>query len=152
MPMQPISPMPVDILLVEDSPSDALITREALAQAKVLNKLHHVEDGVEAMEFLRRTGAYAEAPRPGLILLDLNLPRKSGLEVLAEIKADPDLQTIPVVVLTTSSASSEVETAYRQHANCFITKPVDFEEMARGIQALENFWFSIVTLPRPHPN
>src|SRR5882757_9247173 len=92
----------VDILLVEDSPTDALITREALAQAKVLNRLHHVEDGYEAMQFLRRTGAFADAPRPGIILLDLNLPKKSGLDVLTEIKADPDLQTIPIVVLTTS--------------------------------------------------
>ena len=137
----------VDILLIEDSPTDALITREALAQARVLNRLHHVEDGCEAMEFLRRTGAFANAPRPGIILLDLNLPKKSGLDVLTEIKADPDLQTIPVVVLTTSNASVEVEAAYRLHANCFITKPVDFEEMARSIRALENFWFSIVTLP-----
>jgi CheY-like chemotaxis protein len=142
------SPSAIDILLVEDSPTDALITREALAQAKVLNRLHHVEDGYEALAFLRRTGDFADAPRPGLILLDLNLPKKSGLEVLAEIKADPHLQTIPVVVLTTSKASKEVETAYRNHANCFITKPVEFEDMARSIRALENFWFSIVTLPQ----
>ncbi len=138
----------IDILLVEDSPTDALITREALAQAKVLNRLHHVEDGYEAIAFLRRTGDFAHAPRPGLILLDLNLPKKSGLEVLAEIKADPNLQTIPIVVLTTSKASKEVEAAYRLHANCFITKPVEFEDMARSIRALENFWFSIVTLPQ----
>ncbi|EDY18756.1 response regulator receiver protein [Chthoniobacter flavus Ellin428] len=139
----------VDILLVEDSPTDALITREALTQARVLNRLHHVEDGYEALEFLRRQGAHAEAPRPGLILLDLNLPKKSGLDVLTEIKSDPNLQTIPVVVLTTSRATVEVDAAYRQHANCFITKPVEFEDMARCICALENFWFSIVTLPPP---
>lgn len=137
----------VDILLVEDSPTDALITREALRQARVLNRLHHVEDGYEALEFLRRQGAHANAPRPGLILLDLNLPKKSGIDVLHEIKCDPNLQTIPVVVLTTSRATTEVEAAYRQHANCFITKPVEFEDMARCICALENFWFSIVTLP-----
>ena len=137
----------IDILLVEDSPTDALITREALAQARVINRLHHVEDGYEAMAFLRRTGPFTDAPRPGIILLDLNLPKKSGLEVLAEIKADADLQTIPVVVLTTSKASQEVEAAYRLHANCFITKPVEFEEMAASLRALENFWFSIVTLP-----
>jgi CheY-like chemotaxis protein len=139
----------VDILLVEDSPTDALITREALTQARVLNRLHHVEDGYEALDFLRRQGAYPDAPRPGLILLDLNLPKKSGLDVLTEIKSDPQLQTIPVVVLTTSRALVEVEAAYRQHANCFITKPVEFEDMARCICALENFWFSIVTLPPP---
>jgi CheY-like chemotaxis protein len=141
-------PTPIDILLVEDSPTDALITREALSQAKVLNRLHHVEDGYEAMDFLHRKGDYASAPRPGLILLDLNLPKKSGLEVLDEIKSDPALQTIPVVVLTTSKASSEVEAAYRKHANCYIAKPVEFQDMARSIQALENFWFSIVTLPQ----
>jgi CheY-like chemotaxis protein len=145
--MNPSAHAPVDILLVEDSPTDALITREALAQAKVLNRLHHVEDGYEAMDFLKQRGAFADSPRPGIILLDLNLPKKSGLEVLAEIKADPQLQTIPVVVLTTSKANDEVQAAYRQHANCYITKPVDFEEMARSIRALENFWFSIVTLP-----
>lgn len=137
----------VDILLVEDSPTDALITREALNQARVLNRLHHVEDGNEALQFLRREGVHANAPRPGLILLDLNLPKKSGLDVLVEIKADEHLQTIPVVVLTTSRASVEVDAAYRHHANCFITKPVEFEDMARCICALENFWFSIVTLP-----
>jgi CheY-like chemotaxis protein len=139
----------VDILLVEDSPTDALITREALTQARVLNRLHHVEDGYEAMDFLHRRGVHADAPRPGLILLDLNLPKKSGIDVLTEIKSDPNLQTIPVVVLTTSRATAEVEAAYRQHANCYITKPVEFEDMARCICALENFWFSIVTLPPP---
>jgi CheY-like chemotaxis protein len=139
---------PVDILLVEDSPTDALITREALQQARVLNRLHHVEDGIEAMEFLRRTGSFANAPRPGLILLDLNLPKRSGLEVLQDIKSDPDFRMIPVVVLTTSKASDEIDAAYRHYANCFITKPVEFEEMAQCIRALESFWFSIVTLPR----
>ncbi|MEP6669645.1 MAG: response regulator [Chthoniobacter sp.] len=139
----------IDILLVEDSPTDALITREALKQAKVLNRLHHVEDGYEAMDFLHRRGEFTDAPRPGLILLDLNLPKRSGLAVLAEIKEDPHLQTIPVVVLTTSKATNEVEAAYRHHANCFITKPVEFRDMARCIRALENFWFSIVTLPPP---
>jgi CheY-like chemotaxis protein len=136
-----------EILLVEDSPSDVLMTREALASAKVLNNLHVVEDGVEAMEFLRRRGAYAHLPRPHLILLDLNLPRKNGREVLAEIKSDPSLKSIPVVVLTTSKAEEDVLHAYGLHANCYVTKPVDFGNFATVIRSIQNFWFKVVTLP-----
>jgi CheY-like chemotaxis protein len=136
-----------EILLVEDSPSDALMTREALDGAKVLNHLHVVEDGVDAMAFLRQQGAYAKMPRPHLVLLDLNLPKKSGHEVLAEIKADPALMMIPVVVLTTSSAEVDVLNAYGLHANCYITKPVDFKRFAAVIRSIEQFWFAVVTLP-----
>lgn len=142
------TPRPVEILLVEDSPTDVLITREALAEVKVFNTLHVVEDGVEALAFLRREGRYAGAPRPGLIILDLNLPRKSGREVLAEIKTDPDLQVIPVVVLTTSQAEEDVVKAYGLHANCYVVKPMDFVRFVEVVRAIPEFWFSIVTLPR----
>ncbi|HEY3378107.1 MAG TPA: response regulator [Armatimonadota bacterium] len=138
---------PIEILLVEDSPSDTELTVAALADGKVCNHLSIVEDGVLALEFLRREGAYADAPRPDLILLDLNLPRKDGREVLAEIKTDPDLQTIPVVVLTTSEAEPDVLRAYALHANCYITKPVDFRQFLSVVKAIENFWFSVVKLP-----
>ena len=117
---------PIEILLVEDSPTDALLTREALEYSKAMNKIHHVEDGIEALAFLRREGRYAQMSRPGLILLDLNLPKKSGLEVLAEIKADASLKTIPVAILTTSKAEQDVVRSYGLYANCFVTKPVDF--------------------------
>jgi two-component system response regulator len=139
--------MPAEILLVEDSPSDVLMTREALKNAKVLNNLHVVEDGVEAMDFLRKKGKYADAPRPHLILLDLNLPRKSGREVLAEMKSDPVLGVIPVVVLTTSQAEADVLQAYGLHANCYVTKPVEFANFASVIRSIEKFWFTVVTLP-----
>jgi chemotaxis family two-component system response regulator Rcp1 len=139
--------VPVEILLVEDSPSDVLMTREALQTAKVSNTLHVVEDGVEAMAFLRREGRYANQPRPHLILLDLNLPRKTGREVLAEVKADPALMLSPVVVLTTSKAEVDVLNAYGLHANCFVTKPVDFQNFASVIWSIERFWFTVVTLP-----
>jgi chemotaxis family two-component system response regulator Rcp1 len=138
---------PIEILMVEDSPSDALISREALAYAKVLNHLHVVEDGVRAIAFLRREGPYAQAPRPDLILLDLNLPKKDGREVLAEVKADDHLKTIPVVVLTTSRAEEDILRAYGLHANCYITKPVDFVRFAEVVRAIEHFWFTIVSLP-----
>jgi chemotaxis family two-component system response regulator Rcp1 len=138
---------PIEILMVEDSPSDALISREALAYAKVLNHLHVVEDGVRAIAFLRREGLYAQAPRPALILLDLNLPKKDGREVLAEVKADDQLKTIPVVVLTTSRAEEDILRAYGLHANCYITKPVDFVRFAEVVRAIEHFWFTIVSLP-----
>ena len=138
---------PIEILLVEDSPTDALLTRQALAGRKLLNRLHIVEDGVKAIDFLRRKAPYAEAPRPHLILLDLNMPRKDGREVLAEIKADEDLRVIPVVVLTTSNAEVDVLKSYRLHANCYITKPVDFDSFAAAIATLEHFWFAVVTLP-----
>jgi two-component system response regulator len=136
-----------EILLVEDSPSDVLMTRQALESAKILSRLHVVEDGVEAMAFLRRQGDYAKVPRPHLVLLDLNLPKKSGLEVLAEIKADPALKLMPIVVLTTSSAEVDVVHAYGLHANCYITKPVDFANFAQVIRSIEKFWFAVVTLP-----
>ncbi len=138
---------PAEILLVEDSPSDVLMTREALAGAKLLNNLHVVEDGVEAIEFLRNRGRHATAPRPHLILLDLNLPKKSGREVLSEIKSDPGLKMIPVVVLTTSKAEEDVLQSYGLHANCYVTKPVEFSSFATVIQSIEKFWFSVVTLP-----
>jgi len=137
----------VDILLVEDSPSDILITREAFAEFKVLNTLHVAEDGVEAMAFLHQVGKYASVPRPDLILLDLNLPRKSGREVLTELKNDPVLKHIPVVVLTTSHAEQDVLHSYDQHANCYIVKPVGFENFVEAMKSIRQFWFSIVTLP-----
>jgi two-component system response regulator len=136
-----------EILLVEDSPSDILMTREALERAKVLNNLHVVEDGVEALAFLRQQGAYANMPRPHLILLDLNLPKKTGHEVLAEIKADPKLKLIPVVILTTSAAEVDILRAYGLHANSYVTKPVEFENFATVIRSIEKFWFKVVTLP-----
>jgi len=138
---------PIQILLVEDSPSDAKLTLAALKMAKVVNQVSHVEDGVEAMEFLRRQGKYARAERPDLILLDLNLPRKDGREVLEEMKADPDLQMIPVVILTTSQAEQDIIRSYKLHANCYITKPVNFERFLEVVQSIENFWLTIVALP-----
>ena len=138
---------PIEILLVEDSPSDTELTIEALHEAKVINHLSAVQDGVEAMAFLRRQGPYAEAPRPDLILLDLNLPRKDGREVLDELKADPQLRAIPVVVLTTSRAELDVLRAYALHANCYITKPVDFQQFIEVVHNIENFWLTVVTLP-----
>ena len=137
----------VEILLVEDSPSDTELTIEALKEAKVRNHLSIVEDGVQAIEFLRRQGKYADAPRPDLIMLDLNLPRKDGREVLAEIKADADLKTIPVVVLTTSRAEQDVLRSYQLQANCYITKPVDFEQFLEVVHSIEAFWLFVVTLP-----
>jgi CheY-like chemotaxis protein len=138
---------PVEILLVEDNPGDVRLTREALREGKIRNHLSVVPDGVEALAFLRRAGRYAEAPHPDVILLDLNLPRKSGREVLAEIKADGQLRRIPVVILTTSADEQDVLRAYELHANCYITKPVDFEQFSTVIQAIENFWLTVVTLP-----
>jgi CheY-like chemotaxis protein len=137
----------IDILLVEDSPADVDLTREALEDAKVRNTLHVVEDGVEALAFLRRDGQYAGAPRPDLILLDLNLPKKDGREVLAEIKADPTLRRIPVVILTTSEAEQDILRSYDLHANCYVTKPVDLEQFITVIRSIENFWLVIVKLP-----
>jgi len=141
---------PIEILLIEDSPSDTELTVEALKEAKVRNCLSVVEDGVQALEFLRRQGIYADAARPDLILLDLNLPRKDGREVLAEIKSDPDLKTIPVIVLTTSRADQDISRAYELNANCYITKPVDFEKFLKVIHSIETYWLLIVTLP-PKP-
>jgi len=140
-------PRHIEILLVEDSPADVLLTREAFEQNKILNTLHVAEDGVQAMDFLYKRGDYASAPRPDLILLDLNLPRKNGREVLAEIKADSDLRKIPIVVLTTSSAEEDILRAYDLNANCYVVKPVGFDNFMEAMQSIRHFWFSIVTLP-----
>ncbi len=137
----------VDILLVEDSPADVRLTREALKEAKVLNELHVVQDGIEALAFLRKQGKYAGSPHPDLILLDLNLPKKDGREVLAEIKQDRDLKSIPVVVLTTSRAEEDVVRSYTLHANAYVTKPVDLAQFLSVIRSLEEFWLAVVTLP-----
>ncbi len=140
--MNPQLGRPIEILLVEDSPSDTELDDRGAGRRQGGNRLSIVEDGVQAMEFLRRQGAYAEAPRPDLILLDLNLPRKDGREVLAEIKADEKLTTIPVVVLTTSQAEKDVLHAYALHANCYITKPVDFQQFLEVVKAIEGFWLT----------
>jgi CheY-like chemotaxis protein len=137
----------IEILLVEDSPGDILIAREALSEAKLLNTIHVAEDGVEAMDFLHKRGKFASAPTPDLVMLDLNLPRKSGREVLAEIKADNNLKKIPVVVLTTSSAEEDILKSYNLHANCYVVKPVEFESFVQAVQSIKHFWFSVVTLP-----
>lgn len=142
-------PRLIEILLVEDNPGDARLAKEALKDSKLLNDIHHVIDGEQAVQFLHRSGEYADAPRPDLILLDLNLPRKDGRDVLADIKADPDLKTIPVVVLTTSEAEQDILQSYRLHANCYITKPVDLDKFLEIIETLQDFWLSIVHLP-PH--
>ena len=139
---------PAKILLVEDSPTDALLAQEALRGAHISNNIHIVEDGEEALAFLHGEGPYAHAPRPDLILLDLNLPKKGGQEVLEEIKTDPELKDIPVVVLTTSQDAGDVSKAYDLHANCYITKPVDFLQFTEVVQAIAHFWFAVVTLPR----
>src|SRR3954470_19805939 len=141
----------VEILMVEDSPTDVLITREAIDQAKLVNTLHVVEDGEEAMDFLRKQGRHGTAPRPDLVLLDWNLPRKTGGEVLDEIKTDDQLKVIPVVVLTSSRSDRDVLKAYGLHANCYITKPVDFSSFVELVSSLNHFWFSIVTLPTSEP-
>ncbi len=137
----------VDILLVEDNPGDVELTREALETAKVRLRLHVVEDGVDATDFLFRRGKFVDAPEPAIILLDLNLPTKDGREVLSEIKADPDLAKIPIVVLTTSQADEDIARAYQLHANCYITKPVDFNQFLHIITAIEEFWLRVVKLP-----
>ncbi len=138
---------PIEILLVEDSPGDRRLTLEALKESKLMTSMNMVSDGVEAMAFLRQQGAYKDAPRPDLILLDLNMPKKDGREVLSEIKADPDLKRIPVVVLTTSQAEEDIVRAYDLHVNCYVTKPVDLEQFAGVVRAIEGFWFTIVELP-----
>jgi len=145
--MNVTSARPIEILLVEDSEPDVRLTLEALRDAKVRNHLWAVEDGVEAMDFLHRRAAHADAPRPDLILLDLNLPRKDGREVLREIKSDDALKRIPVVILTTSSSEEDVLKTYDSHANCYITKPVDFNRFIEVIKSIEDFWLSVVTLP-----
>jgi len=139
--------VPIEILLVEDNPGDVRLTVEALKDGKVSNRLSVVGDGVEAMAFLRREGRFANAPRPHLILLDLNLPKKDGREVLAEVKQDPNLKRIPVVVLTTSQAEQDILRSYELHANAYITKPVDFEHFMGVVKSVEDFWLTIVKLP-----
>jgi two-component system, chemotaxis family, response regulator Rcp1 len=138
---------PVKILLVEDNPGDVDLARDALEHSKIKNELHVTSDGEAAMAFLRKEGAFADAPEPGLIILDLNLPKKDGREVLAEIKADPDLKHIPVVILTTSAAEKDVLETYNLHANCYIKKPIDFGEFMKVVKSIENFWLTIVVLP-----
>jgi chemotaxis family two-component system response regulator Rcp1 len=138
---------PIDILLVEDNPGDADLAREALEGGKLKNRLFVVGDGEAAMDFLYQAGAYADVPRPDLILLDLNLPRKDGREVLADIKAHKNLKRIPVVILTTSQSEEDVLKSYNLHANCFITKPIDLNQFIKVVRSIEDFWFSIVVLP-----
>ena len=141
---------PIEVLLVEDNPGDVRLTREALRDGKVSNRLSVVQDGVEALRFLRREEPYADAPRPDVVLLDLNLPKKDGRQVLQEIKQDPALRTIPVVILTSSDAERDISGAYALQANCYITKPVDLDQFITVVRSIEDFWFSIVKLP-PEP-
>jgi len=138
---------PVEILLVEDNPGDERLTREALKEGKVYSNLYWVKDGVEAMQFLRREGRYQDVARPDIVLLDLNLPKKDGREVLEEIKTDEDLKRIPVVVLTTSKAEEDVLRTYNLHANCYVTKPVDLEKFIVVVRSIDRFWLTVVTLP-----
>ena len=138
---------PIEILLVEDSPGDVRLTQEALTEGKIRNNLYVVGDGVEALAFLHREAPFAEMPRPDLILLDLNLPRMGGIEVLRHIKTNENLKRIPVVVLTTSNAEQDIVKSYSLHANCYITKPVDFERFIEVVKHIQSFWFSIVHLP-----
>jgi CheY-like chemotaxis protein len=140
-------PRVVDVLLVEDDAGDILMTREAFEHHKLRNKLHVVNDGEQALQFLRREGGYAGAPRPGLILLDLNLPRRDGMEVLAELKDDPELRVIPVVILTTSQAEEDILRSYALHANAYVSKPVDFERFMDVIRQIDNFFVTVVELP-----
>ena len=137
----------IDVLLVEDDEGDVLMTKEAFEYHKIRNRLHVVSDGDQALQFLRRTGPFADAPRPGLILLDVNLPRRSGLEVLAELKQDQELLVIPVVMLTTSRAEEDILRSYSLHANAFVTKPVDFEHFIEAIRQIDNFFLTLVCLP-----
>ena len=138
---------PAEILLVEDNPGDVRLVQEALRESKIINRLYTVSDGQQALAFLRKQGSYANATRPDLILLDLNLPRKDGREVLSEIKTDPDLRRIPVVIVTSSKAEEDILKSYNQYANCYITKPLDLEKFIEVVKAIEDFWMSIVKLP-----
>ncbi|MDY6864446.1 MAG: response regulator [Halobacteriota archaeon] len=138
---------PIEILLVEDNPGDVRLTQEAFKEGKIKNNLYVAKDGVEAIEFLRHQGEYSDSPRPDLILLDLNMPRKSGKEVLEEVKADEGLRRIPVVILTTSKAEEDIFRSYDLHANCFITKPVDMDQFIDVVKFIESFWFTVVRLP-----
>ncbi|MDE2482840.1 MAG: response regulator [bacterium] len=137
----------IEVLLVEDSPSDARLTQEAFKDGKIRNRLHLVSDGVEALAFLKREGRHADAVRPDLVLLDLNLPKLDGREVLKRIKTDPELRTIPVVILTTSEAETDIAAAYEYHANCYIQKPVDLKSFLKIVAAIEDFWLTVVKLP-----
>jgi len=137
----------IDVLMVEDDEGDVLMTREAFEYYKIKNRLHVVSDGEQALQFLHREGQYADAPRPGLILLDVNLPRRSGLEVLAELKQDDDLLTIPVIMLTTSQAEEDIVRSYSLHANAFVSKPVDFEHFIEAIRQIDTFFLTLVKLP-----
>jgi len=137
----------IDILMVEDDPGDVRLTREALKGSKLLHSLNVVEDGVAALDYLRKAGPYREAVRPDLVLLDLNLPKKDGREVLAAMKQDEALRAIPVVILTTSQAEEDVLRAYNLNANCYVTKPVDFDQFMRIVRTIEDFWLNVVTLP-----
>ncbi|MGQ9559421.1 MAG: response regulator [Candidatus Oleimicrobiaceae bacterium] len=139
---------PIEILLVEDNPGDVRLTQEAFRENKIRNKLNVVNDGEQALAYLRREGVYANVARPGLILLDLNLPRVDGREVLAQIKSDPELRHIPVVILTTSQAEEDIVKSYALHANCYITKPVDLERFMQVVKEVEHFWLSVVNLPK----
>jgi CheY-like chemotaxis protein len=139
---------PIEILLVEDNPADVRLTMEVLKETKVRNTLTIAADGIEALDLLRRTGRYTHAVRPGLILLDLNLPKKDGREVLAEIKADPDLKRIPVVILTSSKAEEDIFKSYNLYANCYVTKPVDLERFVKVVKSIEDFWLTTVKLPQ----
>jgi two-component system, chemotaxis family, response regulator Rcp1 len=145
--MSEVNAEPIELLLVEDSPGDVRLTREAFKESRVLNHLHIVKDGVEALAFLRKEGQYASAVRPDLILLDLNLPKINGQEVLAQIKEDPGLKRIPVVILTVSKAEEDIIRSYNLHANCYITKPVELDQFLTAIKGIENFWLAIVKLP-----
>jgi two-component system, chemotaxis family, response regulator Rcp1 len=138
---------PIEILLVEDNPADVRLTREALTEGKVRNNLHVAADGVTALDFLRRQGPHAGAPRPDLVLLDLNLPKKNGREILAEIKQDEDLRRIPVVVLTTSEDEEDILRSYQLHANCYVTKPVGLEQFLAVVRQIDSFWLEVVKLP-----
>jgi two-component system, chemotaxis family, response regulator Rcp1 len=138
---------PIEILMVEDNPGDVRLTMEALKEGKVRNNLYTVDNGEEALAFLRRQGRFAQMPRPDLILLDLNLPKKTGQEVLAEIKEDPELRRIPVVILTVSEAEADIVKTYNLHANCYITKPVDLERFIEVVKSIEDFWLTVVMLP-----
>lgn len=139
---------PIEILLVEDNSGDIRLTQEALKESKIYNSLHVVTDGVEAIDFLNKTGDYANVPTPDLILLDLNLPKKNGFEVLAEIKESPELRFIPVIALTTSESEKDILQSYKMHANCFISKPVEYDSFINVIKGIEDFWFIIVRLPK----
>ena len=146
MPDRP-DPSPIQILIIEDNPADVRLVKEVMRDSKILNEIHWVPDGVEAIAFLRRQGKYGDAPRPHIVFLDLNMPRKDGREVLREVKSDPNLRRIPIVVMTSSQAEEDIARAYDQHANCYIRKPIDFQQFHSVVKTIENFWFATVELP-----